>query len=347
MEKTKKFSKYYIIIFFVDNIDKFIIKNYSSIIYLITFGQINQLFPIFIYTKEPIIQNEKDKIESSLNYYKLQLNFVNDMGILIDAIKSSIQNKTLHDEYIDIIKNEMFYISLIRGYRELFYKSIYSDEIEDDYKNKLIFMKISQDIQFYQNFDFDGNIPLNEDTKNDYNNIINREDIQKLVNNFIDETKMINEINDILLEFEEQINQKSNAIKKNKENKQNINGNDGEKNVENKINTFNNNKANQPVDSKENKSEIITIKNINSGSKEKINECEKILCKAKKEIGSKTSKDDKDDRKSDNSDFLVLKELIRVNIINKIKNQIPYIIYMIFQDNIVQYYEKKFIQLNK
>ena len=260
------------------------------------------------------------------------------MGILIDAIKSSIQNKTLHDEYIDIIKNEMFYISLIRGYRELFYQSIYSDEIEDDYKNKLLFMKISQDIQFYQNFDFDGNITLNEAKKNNYNNIINREDIKKLVDKFIDETKMINEINDILFEFEEQINQKSNAIKKNKEYKQNINDNDGKENVENKINTCNNNKVNQPVDSKENKSEIITKKNIYLDSEEKIKECEKILEEKKKE--SKT-------RKSNNSDFLVLTELIRENIINKIKNQIPYIIYMIFQDNIVQYYEENFIKLNK
>ena len=75
-------------------------------------------------------------------------------------------------------------------------------------KNELLFMKINQDIQFFQNFNVDNKSDLKSETKSDLNNIIKNEKILNLISGFVNESKILIEIKNALIEFEEKINEK-------------------------------------------------------------------------------------------------------------------------------------------
>ena len=75
-------------------------------------------------------------------------------------------------------------------------------------------MKINQDIQFFQNFNVDSKSALKSKTKSDLNNIIKNEKILNLISGFVNESKILIEIKNALIEFEEKINEKKNDKKK-------------------------------------------------------------------------------------------------------------------------------------
>ena len=74
-------------------------------------------------------------------------------------------------------------------------------------------MKINQDIQFWKNFDIDKNTSLDSKTESVLISIIENNK-KTLVNNFVNESKIIVEIKNILIEFEEEINAKIKNILK-------------------------------------------------------------------------------------------------------------------------------------
>ena len=74
-------------------------------------------------------------------------------------------------------------------------------------------MKINQDIQFWKNVDIDKNTSLDSKTESVLISIIEN-NTKTLVNNFVNESKIIVEIKNILIEFEEEINAKIKNILK-------------------------------------------------------------------------------------------------------------------------------------
>ena len=106
------------------------------------------------------------------------------------------------------MEDEIFYKFIINQYIDLFNKSIYDKKKDICNKNELLFMKINQDIQFFQNFNVDSKSALKSKTKSDLNNIIKNEKILNLISGFVNESKILIEIKNALIEFEEKINEK-------------------------------------------------------------------------------------------------------------------------------------------
>ena len=98
-------------------------------------------------------------------------------------------------------------------------------------KYELLFNKINQDIQFFWSFDFNNNITLQKDTKNDIISIISNEEIKNLIYKFLDDSGILTEIEQALIEFEEEVDEMKN--RKDKENKiTNVSNNKKDKNNE-------------------------------------------------------------------------------------------------------------------
>ena len=351
----KKSNIYKIIILFVNESFFNNFKNLSKIHVLQDDLQINKLNPIILYIKNK-------EMETSFNKYKdlFQLNFncINNDNQLQNVITEIINNKyniDLFRKYNDLIKEEKYYKYIINRYINIFNKTIYKEKKEKYEKYEKIFIKISQDIQFLQNFDFDYNNIIDVETKNKINEIIKHEDIKILIDKFLEETKILEEINKALIEFEEDIaeikkaknrnkiesNTKSSNLVNNNIN-ENISNNISENmNNENKIESIPNNNINfdkNKIEEKSNNENNIEEDDI-AKSESEINECIKILesSDSKQNIGTKNGKE-----KEKKYKYLILNELIKDNLVEIIKNEILIVVYVVLQKSIIHQFEKEF-----
>ena len=338
----KKSDIYKIIILFVNDYFFKNLVNYNKFYTLKNNLLITKLNPIIFF-----INNNK-KMEENFNkfnaIFELDFNYVYNDNQLQNLINNIINNEykiDLFQKHKDLIKEEKYYKYIVNRYINIFNKTIFGFKKEKYEKYEKIFIKISQDIQFLQNFNVDNKNILDEEIKNNIIDIINNEKIKKLINNFLDETKILNEIDDALTEFEEDIEE----IKKSK-NEKNIEKNENiDNNVNNNINDNKNEiipNINNPIEKNEikeisyneNESEEYNISQLES----EINECENI-------IGKKDSKETIKPKKEEIKVFkyLILSELIRKNIIEIIKNEIPIVVYVLLQKSIIHQFEKEFI----
>ena len=335
IEKKKNILN--IIILFVDDINNFLINNIPKINQYIGNGKIDNSFPIYYYFPDTVDDKTPNNIVNFESILKIQFKQFKDMESTDKNISKILEG--IKDTFTNSIKIEMFYKFIIKEYNNLFKKTIYSDEINrKTEKNEILFMKISQDLQFYQTFNYDGKITLKEKTKILINNITNNGNISELVDGFINESNLLNEIRETLIEFEERITKKkeSNNILKNTTNNNNkINYN---------TNINNNNELNFNIDE-------VQLKKNNILS-EQIEECEKYFEKIKENLGENNDKEKLEkseqykEKKIKFDNFLILTEEIKKNIITNLKNEIPLIIYMTIQNSIKQYFEIVFNRSN-
>ena len=334
-EKERNIRKIIILLIrgkFFDSVNKI-----SAFKNLIENFQINKFNQIIFYI-------ENDEAKQYYNFYqnifKLNFEYITNIAEL-DNLINSIQTKyDKIDAYNNYLIEERKYKFLIKEYIELFNKSIFCKQKKEKYtKNELLFTKLIQDIQFFETFDYNENICLKEDTKNEILNIVNDKNIKKLIDIFIDESKILNEIEKILLNFEDSIDKqlKEKKVFNSKENE----GNEKEESIN--INTKANNRNDSSNEENEinindnNEKEELNIEEIKDSSLERIEKCEQILKdkKKRKEIEPQKGKHYK---------FFVLKNLIKENIEEKIKNEILNITYIILQKSIIHLYEIKFLE---
>ena len=284
--------------------------------------------------------------------FELDFNYVYNDNQLQNLINNIINNEykiDLFQKHKDLIKEEKYYKYIVNRYINIFNKTIFGFKKEKYEKYEKIFIKISQDIQFLQNFDVDNKNILDEQIKNKIIDIINNEKIKKLINNFLDETKILNEIDDALIEFEEDIEEIKKSKNENKSEKNENIGNNVNNNIDVNINNNINDNKNEIINNINNNIEKNEIKEINDNENEseeynisqlesEINECENI-------IGKKDSKETIKPKKEEIKVFkyLILSELIRKNIIEIIKNEIPIVVYVLLQKSIIHQFEKEFI----
>lgn len=302
-----------IIFFFVDN--NFLKNNLNELLELKNEYQINKLYPMMIINYNNI-KNEKDQLISSFKtLFGLIFQFPESK-----EIETIIENIMKNDyppykKYINYIEDEIFYKFLISHYIELFNISIYGNKIEKKDKNELLFIKMSQDIQFCKNFCFDDKVSLELSTINDLKNLFENEDIVNLIKDFLGKSNILKEINNALIEFEERINEKINNIKsKNKD-----------KNID------------ENIDDKKEKKIMNINKKEGKDSCQIIKECEDLLNEKRegKELKEKFS---------NNRLFTILFGEIKESLEKKVKNEIPIIVYIILQKSIIHLFEKIFLE---
>ena len=351
----KKSNIFKIIILFVNESFFNNLNNYVKINNLKNELQINKFNPIILYIKNK-------EMETSFNQHKdllgLNFNCINEDNQLQNAIDDIINNKyniDLYQKFNDIIKEEKYYKYIINRYINIFNKTIFGFKKEKYEKYEKIFIKISQDLQFLQNFDFDYKNIIDDETKNKIIDIIKDKDIETLIDNFLEEKKILEEINKALIEFEEDIEEIKKAKNGNKiENdtksidsvNNNINENISDKisenmNNENKIEFIPNN--NESID----KNKIEEKSNNESNIEEndlaqlelEISECEKILndSDSKQKIETKIGKEEQKEYK-----YLILNALIKENMVEIIKNEILIVVYVVLQKSIIHQFEKEF-----
>ena len=115
----------------------------------------------------------------------------------------------LYEKHIRFIESKIFYKFLKEQYDNLFSKKIFDDRKKFIDKYEILFAKINQDIQFLKSFDFDNTIPLNLTIKNDFKTKFEKRFKDDLIiEDFLKETKILKEINNILIEFEVELNEK-------------------------------------------------------------------------------------------------------------------------------------------
>ena len=294
----RKNDIYKIIIFIVnanyfDNDD-----NYIEFRKLINNYQINKLNPIIFFIKD---EKEKERLNDFKRIFKLKFEYVynlDELQEIINNIKSNNDKNDLYQKYNELILGERFYKFLIEKYLILFNKSIFGSKKQNYEKYELLFLKISQDIQFLQKFNFDNTISLKEQTKNDIIDIIKNKDILKLIDEFIAEKKILTDIDSTLSEFEETIDEQMKNENKTKnndlnENNDKTNGKNGESNYKSKIeinkenNNFNNDNKNEIIQDNNINSENKTIKdnnNINDENKNEIIKNNNIINKNKNKM---------------------------------------------------------------
>ena len=180
----KKSNIFKIIILFVNESFFNNLNNYVKINNLKNELQINKFNPIILYIKNK-------EMETSFNKYKdllgLNFNCINNDNQLQNAIDDIISNKyniDLYQKFNDIIKEEKYYKYIINRYINIFNKTIFGFKKEKYEKYEKIFIKISQDLQFLQNFDFDYKNIIDDETKNKIIDIIKDKDIKTLIDNF-------------------------------------------------------------------------------------------------------------------------------------------------------------------
>ena len=351
----KKSNIFKIIILFVNESFFNNFNNYVKINNLKNELQINIFNPIILYIKNK-------EMETSFNKHKdllgLNFNCINEDNQLQNVIDDIINNKyniDLYQKFNDIIKEEKYYKYIINRYINIFNKTIFGFKKEKYEKYEKIFIKISQDLQFLQNFDFDYKNIIDDETKNKIIDIIKNKDIETLIDNFLGEKKILEEINKALIEFEEDIEEIKKAKNGNKiENdaksidlvNNNINENISDKisenmNNENKIEFIPNN--NESID----KNKIEEKSNNESNIEEndlaqlelEISECEKILndSDSKQKIETKIGKEEQKEYK-----YLILNALIKENMVKIIKNEILIVVYVVLQKSIIHQFEKEF-----
>ena len=222
---------------------------------------INKFHKIYFY-----IDDENDKIKLEPFKLILNLNFdyicdKNHYDKIIEKIEKDEYKDELYKKYIIYLNEEKIYKVIIDQYINLFDKSIYGKKKESS-KNEQLLNKINQDIQFFQNFEINNNITLNTETKTAINNLFNEEIIKKIINEFIDQKNILNEIEDILLNFENEIQEK---IKANKNQLDSNVINNKDKNEGNNKNKEKNKKENISEGNNENnEKDIEKINNINN-----------------------------------------------------------------------------------
>ena len=354
--REKKRNIFKIIIYFVD--DSFFDNNINFLTFMELKDdfQINELNPIIFYIKDDDTKKKLDKIK---NFVELNFNYIyNDdqLQTIITQIKDDYYN-VLYQKYNDLFKGEKYYRFIINEYIKLFKTSLFG--IQKHYeKYELLFNKINQDIQFFWSFDFNSNITLQKDTKNDIISIISNEEIKNLIYKFLDDSGILTEIEQALIEFEEEIDEMKN--RKDKENKiTNVSNNKKDKNNEenkslktspdshdrdkNEIKAHNNIENNknpeQSTDGKQKKENNSIKENKLSVShlSKQIDECQIIMktpTERKKIIQQK-----KVDYK-----FLVLKGFIKDILEEKIKNEILLVEYVVLQKSIIHQFEKNFLE---
>lgn len=354
--REKKRNIFKIIIYFVD--DSFFDNNINFLTFMELKDdfQINELNPIIFYIKDDDTKKKLDKIK---NFVELNFNYIyNDdqLQTIITQIKDDYYN-VLYQKYNDLFKGEKYYRFIINEYIKLFKTSLFG--IQKHYeKYELLFNKINQDIQFFWSFDFNSNITLQKDTKNDIISIISNEEIKNLIYKFLDDSGILTEIEQALIEFEEEIDEMKN--RKDKENKIiNVSNNKNDKNNEenknlktspnshvrdkNEIkvnnNIENNKNPEQSTDGKQKKenNSIKANKLSVSHLSKQIDECQIIM-------KTPTERKKRIQQKKVDYKFLVLKGFIKDNLEEKIKNEILLVAYVILQKSIVHQFEKNFLE---
>ena len=308
--KDKNPNYFKIIICFVKNGYIKDVNNYLIIISLRDYFYINKFNTIIIY------KESNKNIEAYNNFLGLKLESIEKYEALLnilEEIKSNNYKKDIYNKYIKLIEDQIFYKFLINEYILLFKKSIYCNNIKFNEKNELILIKINQDIQFLKNFEFNNNINLDPEIINDFANLFKNDDtLLNLAKNFIKHSKILIEIKNTLIEFEERISKKIDITKSKNKDKNQINNiitDDENQNsdIENDENNIKNDKnkiinTNEKIINYTSENEIITedkentkknIDNINNisdenlkidskNSMEKIKLCENILKKKKR-----------------------------------------------------------------
>ena len=171
----------------------------------------------------------------------------------------------------------------------------------------------------------------------------------------MEEKKILEEINKALIEFEEDIvkikkakngNKIQSNIKSSNLENNNINENISDKisenmNNENKIEFIPNDNHSFDKNKIEEKSnnEINIEENDLAQLELEISECEKILndSDSKQKIETKIGKEEQKEYK-----YLILKELIKDNMVEIIKNEILIVVYVVLQKSIIHQFEKEF-----
>ena len=343
---------YKIIIFFVngnyfDNND-----NYIEFKNLISHYQINKLNHLIFFIKD---EGAKERLDAFKVIFKLNFEYVynsEELLKIINNIKNNDYKIDLYKKYNKLILGERLYKFLIEEYLTLFNKSIFGNKKNNYEKYELLFLKISQDIQFFQKFSFDNTISLTEQTKNDIIDIIKNKDILGLIDEFITEKKILTDIDKTLSEFEEafeeQMKNESNENNNLNDNNDKTNGKNGDNNYKNKIEIK---KENSNINN-ENKNEIIQdYNNIINENKNTMNEIikEKDSVEKKEEkseniLNKKNHRQGKQIREGKDYQFFVFKNFITENLEEKIKNEILNIVYIILQQSIIHHFEKKFLE---
>ena len=235
----KKLDTYKIVLFFIS--PKFINDNISQFINLKESFQINKLNHYIFYFEKKKLENKFNEYQAFTQFNFKYTNNIKELEkIIIDLFKNIKQNE-LYKKYIQLIEDELFYKFIIEKYLYLFNKSIYSKPKKFK-KNELLFIKISQDLQFLKNFEFNENIFLAEEIINEIKAINNNNDIKKIIDGFIGYSNIILDIKHILIEFENNIDDKI-RINGEKRNNDNVAGNihniDNDKNNKNEKNSNN------------------------------------------------------------------------------------------------------------
>lgn len=348
-----------IIIFFVD--DLFLSDNLTKLTSLKTNFHINKFNKIIFYL------DDKDKaisIEPYKKVFDLNFDYIYNIDDLLKEIENIKENNIdLYEKHVKLVESEVFYKFLIEQYINIFNRKIYDNKKIYHDKNEILFAKINQDIQFLKTLDFDDNTSLSSETTNIFKNKFDDNFIKILIDNFLKKTRLVTDIKNILIEFEEGID-KNIKLEEDKKDKKNhykiiteiineiinnicikienekikhnlgVNKNNNENfNKHYEINNKNdiNNDAEKKDESHSNKLEKI------SNLYDKIIECENLL-KVHKKRNVPISKDTSD------RNLLVLIEEIKTNLFKKIKNEIPIIIYIILQKSIIHEFEKIFIK---
>ena len=352
----KKSNIYKIVILFVNESFFNDLKIYSKIYHLKNDLHINKLNPIIIYINNKEIEISFNKYNS---LFELNFNCIYNDNQLRNVINEIIDDKyknDLYKEYTDLIKEEKYYKYIINRYLQIFNKTIFGLKKEKYEKYEKIFLKISQDIQFLQNFNVDDKNILDDRTKNKIIDIIKNKDIKKLIDKLLEEIKILDEIDTALIEFGEDIEEIKKRRKENKRENNTIFINEANnkinKNISNDISN-NINDENKKVIIPDNNNKIIEkneIEDISDNENEReensinkleseIKECEKILNSSDSEQTIETKV-----KKEKNYKYLILNELIRNNIEEIIKNEILLVVYVVLQNSIINQFEKEFIR---
>ena len=341
----KKLDTYKIVLFFIS--PKFINDNISQFLNLKQSFQINKLNHYIFYF-------ENKKFEDDFNAYQAftQFNFkyTNNIKelekIIIDLFKNIKQNE-LYKKYIQLIEDELFYKFIIDKYLYLFNKSIYSKPKKFK-KNELLFIKISQDLQFLKNFEFNENIFLAEEIINEIKAINNNNDIKKIIDGFIGYSNIILDIKHILIEFENNIDDKI-RINGEKTNNDNVAGNihniDNDKNNKNEKNS-NNSKCKVEIINSDDYFDLKRKKTINLNKFQNLNNLAENIKQCSEMLEKKKTNTEKEKVKEKiiDQNFILLISQIEDNLKIKIKNELMIILYLNLQKSIAHLFEKEFIK---
>lgn len=343
----KKFDIYKMILFFIS--PNFLFDNFQQFINLTESFRINKLNQCILFLNNKRMENEFIKYQNFIKFNFKYVYDINKLENMIIELYGNIKQNDLYKQHIQLIENELFYKFIIDKYLYLFNKSIYSKK-KNYMQNELLFMKISQDLQFLKNFEFDENISLVQEIKDKINDVNNNKGIIKIINDFIDYSKIILDIKNILIEFENNI---GNKIKINRENI-----NNGKTDIENKIDdkinqtsfkNINKNEKNENIDNgakTTNNDEYFDMKEkkyINFNSDQDLNNLAKNVNKCTEILKNKINTE-KEKEKIIDDNFILLISQIEENLKLKIKDELKIILYLNLQKSIIHKFEKEFIK---